>query len=235
MDIIRGRVVDPVKAYFGKYRWSLENLESMDDYGDVPPFVMNHLKHVYFCLAFVLSSSAVGSVLHFFRRIGGLTTVLGFVVCLKLFSSTPPQNEWKRIYLLIAAALFKGASVDFLLRPFINVEGFIITVLVGSSLAFVCFAGAARNCERQRGHTYSFGVLDTLIACTYWLFAAVKIFDGEYPYTVLVMLTLQGDCYFSGHCIMFFTDMPAIFYHQSSPKLKLISRIIDILPVPGAE
>lgn len=71
---------------------------------------------------------------------------------------------------------------------------FIITVLVGSSLAFVCFAGAARNCERQRGHTYSFGVLDTLIACTYWLFAAVKIFDGEYPYTVKLTLSNVTTC-----------------------------------------
>ncbi|KAI5647515.1 hypothetical protein M9H77_33520 [Catharanthus roseus] len=128
----------------------------------------------------------VAAVKDYFRKYGGGRGSLDIIFDVEDVSPFVMNHlkQRKRINLLMVAAFCNGASVEFLLRPFINIEGFIITVLVGSALVFGCFAAVASRFTRERFYAYFIAVRFAIIIILIWLFAAVHLFDGNYAYTL---------------------------------------------------
>ncbi|XP_042497320.1 bax inhibitor 1-like [Macadamia integrifolia] len=70
---------------------------------------------VYLSLGCALTVSAVGVYLHLLWNIGGLLTTSACMGSIVWLLSTPTHEERKRVGLLMAAALFEGASIGLLM------------------------------------------------------------------------------------------------------------------------
>ncbi|XP_045815389.1 bax inhibitor 1-like [Trifolium pratense] len=209
-------------------RW---NSNTLRNFGEISPKVQNHLKQVYLTLCFAVAAAAVGAYLHVLLNLGGfLTTIAGIGSGIWLLS-TPPYEERKRLALLMAAALFQGASIGPLIDLAIQIDpSLIFSSFVATALAFGCFSGAALVAKR-REYLYLGGLVSSGLSILMWLHFASAIFGGsmaifkfELYFGLLVFVGYivvdtqeivekahLGDLDYVKHALTLFTDLAAIF------------------------
>lgn len=208
--------------------WSYDSLKN---FRQISPVVQNHLKQVYLSLCCALVASAAGVYLHIIWNIGGLLTLFGCIGSIAWLLSTPPHQEQKRVSLLMAAAMFEGASIGPLIDLAIQVDpSILVSAFVGCSLAFGCFSAAAML-ARRREFLYLGGLLSSGISILFWLHFAASIFGGsaalfkfELYFGLLVFVGYIvvdtqdiiekahfGDLDYVKHALTLFTDFAAVF------------------------
>ncbi|KAB5573986.1 hypothetical protein DKX38_001180 [Salix brachista] len=183
-------------------RWSYDSLKNLRQ---ISPLVQNHLKQVYLTLCCALVASAAGAYLHILWNIGGLLTTLACFGCMTWLLSISPYEEKKRVALLMATALFQGASIGPLIDLAIQIDSshcmswfgesnqetyrawndvlpfgapVLITAFVGTAIAFGCFSAAAML-ARRREYLYLGGLLSSGLSILLWLHFASSIFGGS--------------------------------------------------------
>ncbi|KAK4489175.1 hypothetical protein RD792_004969 [Penstemon davidsonii] len=209
-------------------RWSYDSLKN---FRQISPVVQTHLKQVYLALCCALVSSAIGAYLHILWNIGGFLTILGCMATSVWLLSTPPYQEQKRVSLLLASALFQGASVGPLIELAIQFDpSILVGAFVGCALAFACFSAAAMV-ARRREYLYLGGLLSSGLSILFWLHFASSMFGGsvaffkfELYFGLLVFVGYIvvdtqdiiekahfGDLDYVKHALTLFTDFAAVF------------------------
>ncbi|XP_019179652.1 PREDICTED: bax inhibitor 1-like isoform X2 [Ipomoea nil] len=209
-------------------RWSYDSLKN---FRQISPVVQNHLKQVYLALCCALVASAAGAYLHILWNIGGLLTTIGCIGSIVWMLSCPPYQEQKRVALLMAAALFEGASIGPLIELAIDFDpSILVSAFVGCGLVFGCFSAAAMV-ARRREYLYLGGLLSSGLSLLFWLQFASSIFGGsmalfkfELYFGLLVFMGYivvdtqeiiekahYGDLDYVKHALTLFTDFVAVF------------------------
>ncbi|KAF5735121.1 hypothetical protein HS088_TW15G00621 [Tripterygium wilfordii] len=205
--------------------------DTLKNFRQISPLVQTHLKQVYLSLCCALVASAVGAYLHLLWNIGGLLTTFACVGSIVWLLSTPPYEERKRVALLMAAALFEGASIGPLVDLAIEIDpSILITAFVGTGLAFGCFTVAAML-ARRREYLYLGGLLSSGLSMLLWLHFASSIFGGsaaifkfELYFGLLIFVGYivvdtqdivekahLGDLDYVKHALTLFSDFVAVF------------------------
>ncbi|XP_057479070.1 bax inhibitor 1-like [Actinidia eriantha] len=205
--------------------------DSLKNFRQISPIVQIHLKQVYLSLCCALIASAAGAYLHILWNIGGLLTTLGCMGSMFWLLSTPPYQEQKRVALLMAAALFQGASIGPLIDLAIRIDpSILVSAFVGCGVAFGCFSVAAML-ARRREYLYLGGLLSSGLSILFWLHFASSIFGGsaalfkfELYFGLLVFVGYivvdtqdiiekahLGDLDYVKHALTLFTDFAAVF------------------------
>ncbi|MCL7024024.1 hypothetical protein MKW94_005291, partial [Papaver nudicaule] len=208
--------------------WSYESLLN---FRQISPVVQNHLKLVYLSLCCALISASVGAYLHILMNIGGLLTMFACLGSMLWLTLTPAHEEKKKASLLMASALFQGASIGPLIQVALDVDSsIIVSAFVGTGIAFACFSGAAMLAKR-REYLYLGGFLSASVSLMFWLSFASSIFGGsaavfkfELYFGLLVFMGYMvvdtqeiiekahmGDLDYINHSLTLFTDMVAVF------------------------
>ncbi|XP_044486165.1 bax inhibitor 1-like [Mangifera indica] len=221
--------MDAFSSFFESQNSSRWN--SFKNFSQISPVVQSHLKRVYLSLCCALVASATGAYLHLLWNIGGLLTTLATLGCIFWVLSTPPNEEQKRVGLMMAAGLFEGASIGPLIDLAIQVDpSILITAFVGTGLAFACFSVAAML-ARRREYLYLGGLLSSGLSMLFWLQFASSIFGGsttlfkfELYFGLLVFVGYIvvdtqdiiekahfGDLDYVKHALTLFTDFVAVF------------------------
>lgn len=175
--------------------------------------------------------AAVGAFLHVLWNVGGFLTTVASIGSMVWLLSTPPVEEQKRVSLLMASALFQGASVGPLIDLAITVDPrLILSAFVATSLAFACFSAAALV-ARRREYLYLGGLLSSGLSILMWLHFAssffgnsIALFKFELYFGLLVFVGYVivdtqeiierahfGDLDYVKHALTLFTDLAAIF------------------------
>ncbi|XP_049415510.1 bax inhibitor 1-like [Solanum stenotomum] len=209
-------------------RWSYDSLKN---FRQISPLVQTHLKQVYLTLCCALVASAAGAYLHILWNIGGLLTALACMGSMVWLLSSPPYQEQKRVALLMAAALFEGASIGPLIELGINFDPSIVFgAFVGCAVVFGCFSAAAML-ARRREYLYLGGLLSSGVSLLFWLHFASSLFGGsmavfkfELYFGLLVFVGYivfdtqeiiekahLGDMDYVKHALTLFTDFVAVF------------------------
>nr|AOS59869.1 Bax-inhibitor [Solanum chacoense] len=209
-------------------RWSYDSLKN---FRQISPLVQTHLKQVYLTLCCALVASAAGAYLHILWNIGGLLTTLACMGSMVWLLASPPYQEQKRVALLMAAALFEGASIGPLIELGINFDPSIVFgAFVGCAVVFGCFSAAAML-ARRREYLYLGGLLSSGVSLLFWLHFASSIFGGsmavfkfELYFGLLVFVGYivfdtqeiiekahLGDMDYVKHALTLFTDFVAVF------------------------
>ncbi|PSR91683.1 Bax inhibitor like [Actinidia chinensis var. chinensis] len=205
--------------------------DSLKNFRQISPIVQIHLKQVYLSLCCALIASAAGAYLHILWNIGGLLTTLGCMGSMFWLLSTPPCQEQKRVALLMASALFQGASIGPLIDLAIRIDpSILVSAFVGCGVAFGCFSVAAML-ARRREYLYLGGLLSSGVSILFWLHFASSIFGGsaalfkfELYFGLLVFVGYivvdtqdiiekahLGDLDYVKHALTLFTDFAAVF------------------------
>lgn len=209
-------------------RWSYDTLKN---FHEISPLVQNHIKRVYFTICGAVIAAAVGAYLHVLWNIGGLLTTVGAIGSMGWLLSLPPFEEQKRLSLLMASALFQGASIGPLIHLAVAIDpSLIFSAFVATSLAFGCFSAAALV-ARRREYLYLGGLLSSGLSILMWLHFASSLFGGsvalfnfEVYFGLLVFVGYVivdtqeiiemahfGDLDYVKHALTLFTDLAAIF------------------------
>ncbi|KAJ4712651.1 bax inhibitor 1-like [Melia azedarach] len=153
--------------------------DSFKNFHQISPAVQSHLKLVYLSLCCALVASAAGVYLHLLWNIGGFLTGLATIGSIAWLLASPCYEEKKRVGLLMAAALFEGASIGPLIDLAIQIDASIlVSAFVGTGLAFACFSVAAMV-ARRREYLYLGGLLSSGLSMLLWLQFASSIFGGS--------------------------------------------------------
>ncbi|XP_024026867.1 bax inhibitor 1 [Morus notabilis] len=219
---------DPNSKSGSRNQWSYDSLRN---FHQISPHVQAHLQQVYITLFWALIASAVGAYLHVLYNIGGLLTTLATMGCMVWVLSTPPYEERKRFGVLMAAAVFEGASVGPLIDLAVEIDqSILVSAFVGTSVAFGCFSAAAML-ARRREYLYLGGLLSSGLSILLWLHFASSIFGGstaifkfELYFGLLVFAGYMvvdtqdiiekahhGDTDYIKHALTLFTDFVAVF------------------------
>ncbi|XP_022718466.1 bax inhibitor 1-like [Durio zibethinus] len=223
--------MDAFSSFFDSQSRSNWNYDTLKNFRQISPIVQTHLKRVYLTLCCALIASAVGTYLHILWNIGGyLTTFACFGTTIWLLS-IPPNEEQKRVSLLMTSAVFEGASIGPLIDLAIQIDpSVLIAAFVGTALAFACFSGAAML-ARRREYLYLGGLLSSGVSMLLWLHFASSIFGGSTAlFTAEIYLGLLvfvgymvvdtqdiiekahlGDLDYVKHALTLFTDFVAVF------------------------
>ncbi|KAJ1415020.1 Bax inhibitor 1-related [Sesbania bispinosa] len=209
-------------------RWSYDTLKN---FRQISPLAQNHIKRVYFTLCCAVAASAIGAFLHVLWNIGGFLTTVASLGSMIWLLSTPTFEEQKRVSLLMASALFQGASIGPLIDLALVIDpSLIFSAFVGTSLAFACFSAAALV-ARRREYLYLGGLLSSGLSILMWLHFASSIFGGstalfkfELYFGLLVFVGYVvvdtqeiierahlGDLDYVKHALTLFTDLAAVF------------------------
>ncbi|TKY55499.1 Bax inhibitor 1 [Spatholobus suberectus] len=209
-------------------RWSYDTLKN---FREISPLVQNHIKRVYFTLCCAVVAAAVGAFLHVLWNVGGFLTTVASIGSMAWLLSIPPFEERKRVSLLMASALFQGASIGPLIDLAIVIDpSLILSAFVATSLAFACFSATALV-ARRREYLYLGGLLSSGLSILMWLHFASSLFGGsialfrfELYFGLLVFVGYVivdtqeiierahfGDLDYVKHALTLFTDLAAIF------------------------
>lgn len=178
------------------------SFDSVLKFHDISPRVQAHLGKVYLTLAAALAVSSLGTAFSIYTGLGGFLAVIGFMVCVPWLLSVPaaPGMLRKRQMLLGGAAFSQGM----LLGPLVNVAiqvhpGTLITALLGTSVVFACFTGAALLSKR-RSYLYLGGLLSSAMSTLMLMRMATWFFGGQ---ALLFQLELFGGlALFAGYTIV---------------------------------
>ncbi|KAJ9707015.1 hypothetical protein PVL29_002134 [Vitis rotundifolia] len=205
--------------------------DSLKNFRQISPAVQTHLKQVYLSLCCALIASAAGAYLHLVWNIGGLLTTFACFGSIIWLLSLPSYEEKKRVSLLMAVALFQGASIGPLIDLAIEIDpSILVSAFVGTAVAFGCFSAAAML-ARRREYLYLGGVLSSGLSILFWLHFASSMFGGstaifkfELYFGLLVFVGYMvvdtqdiiekahlGDRDYVKHSLLLFTDFAAVF------------------------
>ncbi|GMJ06089.1 ARABIDOPSIS BAX INHIBITOR 1, BAX inhibitor 1 [Hibiscus trionum] len=223
--------MDAFSSFFDSQSRSSWNYDSLKNFRQISPIVQTHLKKVYLTLCCALIASAFGAYLHIILNIGGYLTTFACFGAIIWLQSTPLYLEQKRFSLLMASAVFEGASVGPLIDLAIQIDpSVLVAAFVGTALAFACFSGAAML-ARRREYLYLGGLLSSGVSMLLWLHFASTIFGGstaffmfEIYFGLLVFVGYMvvdtqdiiekahlGDLDYVKHALTLFTDFVAVF------------------------
>ncbi|XVF52535.1 hypothetical protein PTKIN_Ptkin05aG0026200 [Pterospermum kingtungense] len=223
--------MDAFASLFDSQSRSHWNYDTLKNFRQISPIVQTHLKRVYLTLCCALVASAIGAYLHILWNIGGYLTTFACFGTMIWLLSTPPHEEQKRVSLLMASAVFEGASVGPLIDLAIQIDpSILVSAFVGTALAFACFSGAAML-ARRREYLYLGGLLSSGVSILLWLHFASSIFGGstalsmiEIYFGLLVFVGYMvvdtqdiiekahfGDLDYVKHSLTLFTDFVAVF------------------------
>ncbi|KAK9716301.1 hypothetical protein RND81_06G223900 [Saponaria officinalis] len=207
------------------------NFDTFKNFRHFSPVVQSHLQKVYLTLCCALVASAVGSYLHILWNIGGLLTTLACLGCMTWLLAVSPHEERKRSGLLMAAAVFEGASIGPLVQVAIEIDpSILVSAFVGCAIAFGCFSAAAMVAKRQE-YLWLGAVCSSGLSLLFWLQFASSLFGGltslfkfELYFGLLVFVGYivfdtqmiiekahHGDLDHVKHALTLFTDFIAVF------------------------
>ncbi|KVH88626.1 Bax inhibitor 1-related protein [Cynara cardunculus var. scolymus] len=188
-------------------RGSSWTYDSLKNFRQISPVVQTHLKQVYLSLCCALVASAIGAYLHILWNIGGLLTTFATLGCMFWLLATPPYEEQKRVSLLMASALFQGASIGPLIELAINFEpSILVSAFMGTAIAFACFSGAAML-ARRREYLYLGGFLSSGLYFGLLVFVGYMVVDTQ----EIIEKAHFGDLDYVKHALTLFTDFVAVF------------------------
>ncbi|KAB2088602.1 hypothetical protein ES319_A03G009900v1 [Gossypium barbadense] len=214
--------------YQSRTHWSYSTFKN---FSQISPLVQSHLKRVYLTLCCALVASAFGAYLHILWNIGGYLTTFACFGTMIWLLSIPTYQEQKRVSLLMASAVFQGASIGPLIDLAIKIDpSVLVAAFVGTALAFACFSGAAML-ARRREYLYLGGLLSSGVSILMWLHFASSVFGGsttlfmfEIYFGLLVFVGYMvvdtqdiiekahlGDLDYVKHALTLFTDFVAVF------------------------
>ncbi|KAF5952763.1 hypothetical protein HYC85_010707 [Camellia sinensis] len=203
---------------------------------------------VYFVLFCTLMASAFGVQCHVYCNTGGIITTFGFIGSMWWLFLTSPWKEFlffvtnayskcrgfvtflneqkRRAFLLMFAALCGGASIGPLLELVKIDPGKIIIAFVGSAIGFVSFSLAAMS-SQNRARFYLLGLFSSDLLNLIWLLRASTYGGYSALFMGIIVQARCGDVYYVHHALTFFTDFPAVVIGLIRNKKKL--------PVPPSE
>ncbi|MCD7446084.1 Bax inhibitor 1 [Datura stramonium] len=223
--------MNAVKAYFNR-NWKRTDMMNS---GGFPQHAHTSLKRVYLTLFCAMLNATFGSYLHLIYEVGGLFTVLLSVASLLWLYFTSPWRERKRVSILMVAAFFIGASVGLFTKYLFEInQGFVVTLLAGTTIIFGSFwLGAKTNSERR--DIYISAVFESWILVYMWFDGYCDIIESHTAhsmlkvYAVLVLFTgylvlysqeilydaRYGDVNFVNCTFTVFFCLPAIVIHAA--------------------
>ncbi|MBA0768811.1 hypothetical protein Gotri_017590 [Gossypium trilobum] len=211
--------MDAFTSFFDSQSRNTWSYDTLKNFRQISPIVQAHLKQVYLTLCCALIASAVGAYLHILWNIGGYLTTFACLGTIVWLLSTPPCEEQKRVSLLMASAVFEGASIGPLIDLAIQIDpSVLVASFVGTALAFACFSGAAML-ARRREYLYLGGLLSSGVSVLLWLHFASSIFGGLLVFVGYMIVDTQdiiekahlGDLDYVKHALTLFTDFVAVF------------------------
>ncbi|KAG8495893.1 hypothetical protein CXB51_007505 [Gossypium anomalum] len=223
--------MDSFSSFFDSQSRTHWSYSTFKNFSQISPLVQFHLKRVYLTLCCALVASAFGAYLHILWNIGGYLTTFACFGTMIWLLSIPTYQEQKRVSLLMASAVFQGASIGPLIDLAINIDpSVLVAAFVGTALAFACFSGAAML-ARRREYLYLGGLLSSGVSILMWLHFASSVFGGstalfmfEIYFGLLVFVGYMvvdtqdiiekahlGDLDYVKHALTLFTDFVAVF------------------------
>ncbi|MBA0616827.1 hypothetical protein Godav_026318 [Gossypium davidsonii] len=201
--------MDAFTSFFDSQSRNIWSYDTLKNFRQISPIVQAHLKQVYLTLCCALIASAVGAYLHILWNIGGYLTTFACLGTIIWLLSTPPCEEQKRVSLLMASAVFEGASIGPLIDLAIQIDpSVLVASFVGTALAFACFSGAAML-ARRREYLYLGGLLSSGVSVLLWLHFASSIFGVDTQ--DIIEKAHLGDLDYVKHALTLFTDFVAVF------------------------
>ncbi|MBA0740922.1 hypothetical protein Gogos_014105 [Gossypium gossypioides] len=195
--------MDAFTSSFDSQSRNIWSYDTLKNFRQISPIVQAHLKQVYLTLCCALIASAVGAYLHILWNIGGYLTTFACLGTIIWLLSTPPCEEQKRVSLLMASAVFEGASIGPLIDLAIQIDpSVLVASFVGTALAFACFSGAAML-ARRREYLYLGGLLSSGLL----VFVGYMIVDTQ----DIIEKAHLGDLDYVKHALTLFTDFVAVF------------------------
>ncbi|MBA0685414.1 hypothetical protein Goari_013076 [Gossypium aridum] len=201
--------MDAFTSFFDSQSRNIWSYDTLKNFRQISPIVQAHLKQVYLTLCCALIASAVGAYLHILWNIGGYLTTFACLGTIIWLLSTPPCEEQKRVSLLMASAVFEGASIGPLIDLAIQIDpSVLVASFVGTALAFACFSGAAML-ARRREYLYLGGLLSSGVSIYLGLlvFVGYMIVDTQ----DIIEKAHLGDLDYVKHALTLFTDFVAVF------------------------
>ncbi|TYJ41317.1 hypothetical protein E1A91_A03G012600v1 [Gossypium mustelinum] len=223
--------MDSFSSFFDSQSRTHWSYSTFKNFSQISPLVQSHLKRVYLTLCCALVASAFGAYLHILWNIGGYLTTFACFGTMIWLLSIPTYQEQKRVSLLMASAVFQGASIGPLIDLAIKIDpSVLVAAFVGTALAFACFSGAAML-ARRREYLYLGGLLSSGVSILMWLHFASSVFGGsttlfmfEIYFGLLVFVGYMvvdtqdiiekahlGDLDYVKHALTLFTDFVAVF------------------------
>lgn len=148
-------------------------------FGELSAPVQKHLEKVYATLAVSLLVSAAGVYFNLLTGLGGIISMIAFVVCSVWLALTPnePKNLNKRYSLLAGTAFSQGASLGPLIGAAIAMDSaLVLTAALGTAALFGSFSAAALL-SRRRSWLYLGGGLSSCIST----FAVIRLASWFFP------------------------------------------------------
>ncbi|XP_017640836.1 bax inhibitor 1-like [Gossypium arboreum] len=192
--------MDSFSSFFDSQSRTHWSYSTFKNFSQISPLVQSHLKRVYLTLCCALVASAFGAYLHILWNIGGYLTTFACFGTMIWLLSIPTYQEQKRVSLLMASAVFQGASIGPLIDLAIKIDpSVLVAAFVGTALAFACFSGAAML-ARRREYLYLSGLLSSGVSILMWLHFASSVFGGS---TTLFMFEIYfGLLVFVGYMVV---------------------------------
>ncbi|KAI3689714.1 hypothetical protein L2E82_47680 [Cichorium intybus] len=150
-------------------------------FSEIPPVVQSHLKLAYVKICCYCIATAVGAYLHIVWNIGGLLTTFATLGCMFWLLATPPSEELKRVSVLTAFPLLKGASLITIFKLAIDFDfdpSILVSECIGGAITAACFSAAATLATRRQ-FLYLGGLLSSGVLIYFWSHVASKIFGGD--------------------------------------------------------
>jgi len=193
--------------------------------------VRHHLTQVYSTLAVALLTAAAGSIIEittgFFYGILSIVALFGLIIW---FALTNPADIKKRMGIFLGIAFTQGVLIAPLIQHTLHIDPAIVsTALLGTTVVFACFSGAALMAER-RSYLYLGGLLSsglsTLVLLSFLnlffrslfvfniqLYLGLVVFCGfvVFDTQLIVEKANLGDKDFVGHALELFIDFVKIF------------------------
>ncbi|KHG18582.1 Bax inhibitor 1 -like protein [Gossypium arboreum] len=233
--------MDSFSSFFDSQSRTHWSYSTFKNFSQISPLVQSHLKRVYLTLCCALVASAFGAYLHILWNIGGYLTTFACFGTMIWLLSIPTYQEQKRVSLLMASAVFQGASIGPLIDLAIKIDprcnrakmssnagkleldrtsilNVLVAAFVGTALAFACFSGAAML-ARRREYLYLGGLLSSGVSILMWLHFASSVFGGSTTLFMFEAMDTQdiiekahlGDLDYVKQALTLFTDFVAVF------------------------
>lgn len=210
------------------------NVDGLFKFSQISCSTQQHLKKVYSSLAICMFVAAAGAYVHVVTRVfqGGLMSMLLSLGLILWLSFTPhtPENEKKRLCILIGFAFFTGTGLGPLMDFVISINPTIIpTAFLSSALVFCCFSLSALYAKR-RSYLFLGGILMSLLTVLCLLplvnlmFGSVLLVKAQLYLGLLVFCGFilfdtqliiekaeNGDKDYIWHCVDLFMDFIAVF------------------------
>jgi len=193
--------------------------------------VRQHLTKVYTTLAIALFAAAAGSIIEIATGLfAGAFSFIALFGLIIWFAITDPVNVSRRLSLMLAIAFANGVMIAPLIQHTLDINPAIVsTALLGTTLVFGCFSGAALLAER-RSYLYLGGVLSSglsvlvtlslaniffrsAVVFNFQLYLGLIVFCGfvVFDTQLIVERASQGDKDFVAHAFELFIDFIKIF------------------------